>query len=78
MLPALYDRFQKSTNGFDKLLYAYYIFRVSARLLNERMMPEELFDAVLPPCMTEVRELVNFCFFPEITRSLDDFFGHFK
>lgn len=78
MVPRLYDRFRETSNGFDKLLYAYYLFKVSARLLNERLMPEVLFDAVLPPCMREVRHLSDFCFFPEITRELDDFFGHFK
>ena len=68
----------ESSNDFDKLLYAYYLFKVSARLLNAREMTEELFDGALVPCMQEVRSLMDFCFFPEITHSLDDFFGHFK
>ena len=78
MVSSLHERFMESSNGFDKLLYAYYLFKVSARLLNAREMTEELFDGALVPCMQEVRSLMDFCFFPEITHSLDDFFGHFK
>lgn len=75
-VPELYKRLQESENGFDRMLYAYYLFKGSAKLLNSRLMPEELFDAVVPGAVQAVRELRRYCFFPEITAVYDDFLSH--
>ncbi len=73
ILPMLTEKFDKVSNIFDKLLYAYYIIKVADRLLEEDRLTTEFFEDNLT-CFEEIMTLRTYCFFPEITEFIDNFF----
>ena len=73
ILPMLTEKFDKVSNIFDKLLYAYYIIKVADRLLEEDRLTTEFFEDNLT-FFEEIMTLRTYCFFPEITEFIDNFF----
>ena len=66
----LLQKFQETTNVFDKLLYSYYIIKSFMRLSDEDSMPDKLFEPV-QQVFIQTQELQRYCFFPEVTAMLD-------
>lgn len=77
MIPDLYSRYNESTNSFNKTLYADFIFRISARLIDEDAMPDDIFHGIVTNCIKDMYELRHYCFFNEISSVIDDFISRF-
>lgn len=77
MIPDLYARYNKTSNSFDKTLYAVFIFRISARLIDEDAMPSDIFHGIVVNCIKDMYKLRHYCFFYEISSVINDFISRF-
>jgi hypothetical protein len=69
----LADYYQSTSSVFDKLLYAYYLFKAIDRLVEDNMMTDEIFEKYLHGRIWEINQLRYTCFFSEITEPIIDF-----
>ena len=70
----LLQRFQATSNVFDKMLYSYYIIKTFIALSDEDSMPDELYEPV-QQVFVATQELLRYCFFPEVTAMFDIYMG---
>ncbi len=75
---ALSIYFDRTSNAFDKLLYAYYIFRGVDQLVEAERLTRELFEEFVMGHLAEIDSLRKSCFFPEITGPIVDFLSRIK
>lgn len=73
IIPILAEYYQHTSSVFDKLLYAYYLFKAVDRLVEDNMMTNEIFEKYLYDHIGEINQLRYTCFFPEITEAIIDF-----
>ena len=73
IIPMLADYYQSTSSVFDKLLYAYYLFKAIDRLVEDNMMTDEIFEKYLHGRIWEINQLRYTCFFSEITEPIIDF-----
>lgn len=66
----LYERFEKTTNAFDKILYSYYIYYISSKLIGHGAMTITQFEDKFINFHKKADELYKYCFFPDITHSI--------
>ena len=78
ILPILSEYYQNTDSAFDKLLYAYYLFKAVDRLVEDNMMTDEIFEKYLQGRIWEINQLRYSCFFPEITEPIIDFLGRLE
>ena len=73
IIPILAEYYQSTSCVFDKLLYAYYLFKAVDRLVEDNMMTDDIFEKYLHGRIWEINQLRYTCFFPEITEPIIDF-----
>ena len=78
ILPILAEYYQNTDSAFDKLLYAYYLFKAVDRLVEDNMMNAEIFERYILDHIGEINQLRRFCFFPEVTESIIDFLSRME
>lgn len=78
IIPMIVEYYQNTYSVFDKLLFAYYLFKAIDRLVEDNMMTDEIFEKYLHGRIGEINQLRYSCFFPEITESIIDFLGRIE
>lgn len=78
LIPQLVEYYQNTSNGYDKLLYAYYLFVAVSRLVANDMLTAEILEEYVLEYIGEIDQLRQLCFCPEITEGIDTFLSWIK
>jgi hypothetical protein len=75
LVDQLAEKLDKTPNTYDKILYAFYFFKLSIKLIDEGNMPETTYYGTVQETLKKIRGIIGYCFFPEVCAFFDIFLG---